>query len=404
MEKYLNQLLEEMQKRGAVSPMHKQDVSSTDPLQEFMYNMAHGSGESYNDTIEDYCGIKLEQLPPQERLTEDETERLVGGIIDMWRDYGIGIQVPETTPVCVLYKLMREVWQEEMFLLRSGGLTIDFCSGNCPDCDLLPFCVSGQNSDWFKDENAQHDNDNKDRLDEPMMDMEEEQFIPGVYNYCNRWCAYCDFKERCRLFYIEKQEKKDMEDELDPIEAVEQNLEESISLLKDIAEEAFPELLDKDDGNETRKTIREIREEIHNHELFTKAEEYEKAVESWIEDYAVFRASGTIVPVFRQEIEVIMWYHPFIGVKIFRALSGLIDSKGIDEYSLHDANGTAKVVLQALDESRQAWMKLMAKVNDGTDGILDFINMLDHLDEMIHAYFPDAECFIRPGLDESPIE
>lgn len=399
MEKYLNQLLEEMQKRGAISPMHKKDVSSSDPLMEFMYNFAHGSGETHNDTIEAYCGIKLDQLPPQERLTENETERLVDGIKNMWRDYGIGLQVPESTPACVLYKLMREVWQEEMFLLRSGGLTIDFCSGTCPDCVLLPFCETGQNSDWFNKE-AEEEYDGK--IDELLLEMDEENFIQGVYNYCNRWCANCDFKERCRLFYMERQESLYMENELDSIKTLELNLQESLNIIKDIAEDAFPGLLDNANEDEPPKSIENIREEIHNHELFFRTYKYEKAVDRWIEDHAVSKASGTIVPVFREEVQIIMWYQPFIGVKVFRALSGLIDSKEYDDYSLYDANGTAKVLLQAVEESKQAWMKLMEKVTDGTDKILDLMNALNHLREMIHQYFPDAEQFIRPWLDENP--
>ncbi len=27
-----------------------------------------------------------------------------------------------------------------------------------------------------------------------------EQFIPGIYNYCDRWCERCTFTSRCRVY------------------------------------------------------------------------------------------------------------------------------------------------------------------------------------------------------------
>src|SRR5687768_2257063 len=29
---------------------------------------------------------------------------------------------------------------------------------------------------------------------------DEERFIPGIYNYCDRWCERCGFTSRCRVF------------------------------------------------------------------------------------------------------------------------------------------------------------------------------------------------------------
>src|SRR5687768_5807012 len=35
-----------------------------------------------------------------------------------------------------------------------------------------------------------------------------EHFIPGIYNYCDRWCERCPLTARCRVFAVEEQRKR----------------------------------------------------------------------------------------------------------------------------------------------------------------------------------------------------
>ncbi len=37
----------------------------------------------------------------------------------------------------------------------------------------------------------------------------EENFIPGVFNYCNAWCARCTFRLRCRNYAMAADEDGD---------------------------------------------------------------------------------------------------------------------------------------------------------------------------------------------------
>jgi len=37
------------------------------------------------------------------------------------------------------------------------------------------------------------------------MEPPEENFIPGIYNYCDRWCERCLYTDRCRVFVMEKE-------------------------------------------------------------------------------------------------------------------------------------------------------------------------------------------------------
>ncbi len=33
------------------------------------------------------------------------------------------------------------------------------------------------------------------------------ELIPGIYNYCDRWCERCDFTSRCLQFQMEREEE-----------------------------------------------------------------------------------------------------------------------------------------------------------------------------------------------------
>ena len=33
----------------------------------------------------------------------------------------------------------------------------------------------------------------------------EERFIPGIFNYCDRWCERCPQTARCRLFAMDQE-------------------------------------------------------------------------------------------------------------------------------------------------------------------------------------------------------
>jgi len=44
----------------------------------------------------------------------------------------------------------------------------------------------------------------KDRMDDLARDP---RFIPGIYNYCDRWCERCAFTSRCMNYAMGEEEK-----------------------------------------------------------------------------------------------------------------------------------------------------------------------------------------------------
>ena len=89
-----------------------------------------------------------------------------------------------------------------------------------------------------------------------------------------------------------------------------------------------------------------------------------------------------------------------VASKIFRAVaSRMADPRALDAPQ-DDANGSAKVALLLIEESRQAWSLLSAPGRSfGNGAPRQFIAVLGALEAGLLERFPQAFSFIRPGFD-----
>jgi hypothetical protein len=89
-----------------------------------------------------------------------------------------------------------------------------------------------------------------------------------------------------------------------------------------------------------------------------------------------------------------------VASKVFRAVSSALDPDFDPDDIQSDANGSAKVALLLIEESRQAWRELMQPGRAVADGLpARFIAMLDALEAGVLQRFPRAFEFVRPGFD-----
>lgn len=89
-----------------------------------------------------------------------------------------------------------------------------------------------------------------------------------------------------------------------------------------------------------------------------------------------------------------------IASKVFRAISGTFNVGALPNDVQSDANGSAKVALLLIEESRQAWRELMRPGRAIADGLpARFVGLLDALERGILRRFPRAFEFVRPGFD-----
>jgi hypothetical protein len=234
---------------------------------------------------------------------------------------------------------------------------------------------------------------------------DDDNFISGIYNYCDRWCERCELTNSCRVFAEERESAED--EESVEIGAVIEKLTTVFAETKqmliqkaeelgvdpfELSDEEFAEICEREkqfvDGDELSRLAgryrRSAREILH-----TNAD--------WLEE---LEAEDKVA---QDVMAVIRWYLFFIPAKISRGLRGLLDDDGFEDPDQavspqSDANGAIKICIIAIERSVLAWTYLADA--DQTGKIPDIINLLERIKTLLEARFPLARDFIRPGFDE----
>jgi hypothetical protein len=224
--------------------------------------------------------------------------------------------------------------------------------------------------------------------------------IPGVYNYCDQWCTYCPVTARCLAFRcLKDRENRSAGDIFTDMAA---SLNEAIAFTRDVvaaeggsppelaALAALPPL-----ETPAMPTIDDPLERL-GRQYAMETSRFLMATPS-----TAFHTAGNVAsrPGGPTPIEVVMWYHVLIAVKIFRALVSDEHAKQGQPDRAEDAAGTAKVALLAIERSRKALRQISSGSHDPR--ALRLITLLDRLGSDVEARFPNARAFVRPGLDSA---
>lgn len=223
------------------------------------------------------------------------------------------------------------------------------------------------------------------------------KLIPGIYNYCDRVCARCHFTDRC-LSYIENNEEEAQGDRAsEPVEdVVRRSLDRSLGMIQVIAERHGIDLSAiPDDGEHDR-----VSTLGKGDPLVRRAREYSLAA------HPIAKALGPLVAARRdrelvEAVDTIAWLCITVSSKTSRAVTGALRAEYDPAEEQTDANGSAKVALLLIDQSREAWRVLMKAgkaTGNGTPAKL--VGMLDDLEARLRERFPRAMDFVRPGFDE----
>lgn len=248
--------------------------------------------------------------------------------------------------------------------------------------------------------------------------------IPGIYNYCDRWCERCPFTLRCMVYAMEKesfpdQQSRDINNK-EFWQKIQQSLVLSNELLRDMAKARgidLPSVLPEEIARKRRLRRKEAEQtpiarqarlySIGTGEWFVRHEQLFKMTEEILTKEARL---GIKEPELRtvsilEAAEVIRWYQDQIWVKLMRALHGEDQEEGLDEYDElegfpKDSDGSAKVALIGIDRSIGAWSQLRENLEDQSGNILDILADLGTLRMRIEERFSKARSFVRPGFDQ----
>ena len=252
---------------------------------------------------------------------------------------------------------------------------------------------------------------------------DNEHFILGIYNYCDRWCERCPFTVRCMNFAMSSEQLEDPEASDLINEKFWQSLSSIFQMTRELLEETAEEMGVNLNEINFEESAREegIREKItENHECCRAAKKYYQMVAEFFEsEYVPYlqvvdkehvvnaaqQQKGDVLdgPLTLDEmVEIIYWYQHFIYVKLMRAVRGTLgnEEEEWDDFP-KDSDGSAKVALIAIDRSMAAWGHMHRFFSSHQDKIMDIIVLLERLRNRTETLFPEARKFVRPGFDET---
>jgi hypothetical protein len=228
----------------------------------------------------------------------------------------------------------------------------------------------------------------------------DPRLIPGIYNYCDSRCTRCPFTERC-LTFLDNRELESAGEPSTIAEMFSASLQRTLEILTEVARRQGIDLEDSKD-DETR-AIEDDADRHNRDPLMMSARAYGEL--AW-------RIAQALEPVVTQRgdaavsdaVDTIEWFSTLISAKIRRAVCGQPEEWVDHDAAQTDQNGSAKVALIGIAESRAAWSVLMEAGKATADGVPAVaVKMLDALARDVGARFPRATQFVRPGFDEPDI-
>lgn len=250
----------------------------------------------------------------------------------------------------------------------------------------------------------------------------DPRFIPGIYNYCDRWCERCAFTSRCMNYVLSEEDFDNPQSQDISNKAFWDKLHEIFKVTLEMVKETAEEMgidLNSIDHEEAAKQEKRVHETVKKQLYCRAAMKYIKMVDDWFDsnkgllenkadelqtlaqaDIPDTRPADEAVKI-QDCLEVIRWYQHQIYVKLCRAASTNVRGELADfEYSPEDANGSAKVAIIGIERSIAAWGGLLNQFPDQEQSILELLAHLKNLLRRVEEAFQDARSFVRPGFDQ----
>jgi hypothetical protein len=227
----------------------------------------------------------------------------------------------------------------------------------------------------------------------------DPRLIPGIYNYCDGRCPRCPFTQRCLTFLDSQEAKVAAASEQSPTDALGDSVRRTVEMLAEAAGREHVDIA-ASAAEETQPACGTDLDRHRQDPLAVRAQEYGRL--AWrigraIAPIAAARDDASLV----EAVETIEWFSSMISSKLYRAICGQAEEWEPRREVQTDFNGSAKVALIGISESRRAWAVLMEAGRATANGVpAQAVRTLDELDATVRRRFPRAIEFVRPGFDE----
>ncbi|MEJ5263520.1 MAG: hypothetical protein WHT45_12605 [Ignavibacterium sp.] len=245
--------------------------------------------------------------------------------------------------------------------------------------------------------------------------MTKENFIDGIYNYCDRWCERCNFTDRCRLFYLETERNVQHiindEDPQDPnvfTKDIEESLSETMNMISEKMEEMNIDPEDIDDNNFP------IEYDYDAYPINILASNFKDSM-GLIEELHNFYGLNTIDAIdkntmtnelkeIKENLSILSWYSPMVYVKIKSLIRANEDYKTEDDEEIKEIIKeeifvTGKLLYIALTKSLSALSNLHEYCSELSDQIIDMMILLTKIKDDLLKMYPEIPDYKRPYFD-----
>lgn len=251
-------------------------------------------------------------------------------------------------------------------------------------------------------------------------------FVPGIYNYCDRWCERCKFQSKCMSYTMRKKVrertkanfKEELSDDTDAVFArLKHIFDSTFQVLRELAEERGVAIEDiyraeniykgywGEDYEDLEGEDEEVTAKVTNEDVEKCSRIYDSLVNPCIDRiYNKLKKNKKLkTPEVDNALQEVSWYVDLIHPKVKRALYGYhICTKKLTNATQaeNDFKGSAKVAILSMEISWNAWLVLKDKLSFFERDISHILVVLELMLSDIKRHFPTAMEFKRPGLDE----
>jgi hypothetical protein len=230
-------------------------------------------------------------------------------------------------------------------------------------------------------------------------------FVPGIHYFCDHRCWRCSLTDRCAVFDRLRQSPPRNRKTQTPTSRVAAALAASL----EVTMEDATVMMASGVVPQSHAPIGPVETEPPSHDRLKEFAEHDSLVTCGAEyGQGTWRVLKALRPVLAKRgdaaaidaAERLEETCLTVASKIFRAVSSSLDADYDAADIQSDSNGSAKVALLLIEESRQAWQILMQPGRAAADGVpARQVAALDGLETELLRRFPRALEFVRPGFD-----
>jgi hypothetical protein len=251
------------------------------------------------------------------------------------------------------------------------------------------------------------------------------KLIPGIFNYCDRWCERCNYTDRCRLYQSEAERNirhiLNDEDPNDPeivMRDVAESLEDAMAMLEaqmeieGISGEDFEDADDEDSQyfDDERGEVNELGKIIKTpHPLAVQSDAFYKDVLGLFNKMkSLFQEDpDTVEPVndpLYENLKILLWYSPQISVKIRMCVGSKLkienekDEEEI-EFEVEMMNINSRIAFTGMEKCLNSLQNIYNSQSVYQDEILPLLSLIKKIKDGFEKEFPAVHTFKRLYFD-----